>query len=247
MVAALEWLRGAATFVDLWQRSVVVSTATFGGYLVLSTAAKWLLVGRFTADDFPLWGARYLRFWIVQRILRANPLAVFVGSPLYNLYLRCLGARVGAGAVVLTRARPGVCGPAHDRRRHDRPQGHASQRLSGRRRAHPDRARSRSAPDVVVGEQVGARHRDRAGRPRPARARVVAADRAGGAGRRELARLARRPVRRRLPAGRAGTVRPACAGSSTGCGSWPTSWSCPSRSASPWSCSSSSASRCSRG
>ena len=30
--------------------------------------------------------------------VRANPLAVFVGSPLYNVYLRCLGARVGAGA-----------------------------------------------------------------------------------------------------------------------------------------------------
>ena len=108
MVAALEWLRRAATFVDLWQRSMVVTTATFGGYLVLSTAAKWLLVGRFTAEEFPLWGARHLRFWVVQRILRANPLAVFVGSPLYNLYLRCLGARVGAGAVVLTRAVP-VC------------------------------------------------------------------------------------------------------------------------------------------
>jgi non-ribosomal peptide synthetase-like protein len=108
MVVVLEWLRRAPTFVDLWQRSMVVSTATFGGYLVLSTAAKWLLVGRWTAGEFPLWGARYLRFWIVQRILRANPLAVFVGSPLYNLYLRCLGARVGGGAVVLTRAVP-VC------------------------------------------------------------------------------------------------------------------------------------------
>ena len=44
----------------------------------------------------------------MQRILRANPLAVFAGSPLYNMYLRCLGARIGAGAVVLTRAVP-VC------------------------------------------------------------------------------------------------------------------------------------------
>ena len=108
LVVALEWLRGAATFVDLWQRSMVISIATFGGYFVLSTAAKWLLVGRWKAQEFPLWGARYLRFWVVQRILRANPLAVFAGSPLYNLYLRCLGARVGAGAVVMTGAVP-VC------------------------------------------------------------------------------------------------------------------------------------------
>ncbi len=108
LVVALEWLRGAATFVDMWQRSMVISTATFGGYFVLSTAAKWLLVGRWKAQEFPLWGARYLRFWVVQRILQANPLAVFAGSPLYNLYLRCLGARVGARAVVMTGAVP-VC------------------------------------------------------------------------------------------------------------------------------------------
>jgi len=108
MVAALRWLWAAPTFVDMWQRSAVVSTAVFGGYLVLSTAAKWLLVGRWTAQEFPLWGGRYLRFWVVQRILRVNPLAVFVGSPLYNMYLRCLGARIGAGAVVRTRAIP-VC------------------------------------------------------------------------------------------------------------------------------------------
>jgi non-ribosomal peptide synthetase-like protein len=108
MVVVLEWLRGAASFVDMWQRSMAASTATFGGYFVLSTAAKWLLVGRWKAYEFPLWGGRYLRFWMMKAILRANPLAVFVGSPLYNLYLRCLGARVGAGAVVLTRSIP-VC------------------------------------------------------------------------------------------------------------------------------------------
>ena len=82
--------------------------ASFGGYLVLSTAAKWLLVGRWKAQEFPLWGGRYLGFWVMKAILRANPLAMFVGTPLYNVYLRCLGARVGAGAVVLTREIP-VC------------------------------------------------------------------------------------------------------------------------------------------
>jgi len=108
LVVALEWVRGGATFVGLWQRSMVISAVMFSGYFVLSTAAKWVLVGPWKAQEFPLWGARYLRFWVVQRILRANPLAVFAGSPLYNLYLRCLGARVGPGAVILTRAIP-VC------------------------------------------------------------------------------------------------------------------------------------------
>ena len=95
MVVALEWLRRAATFVDLWQRSMVVSTATFGGYLVLSTAAKWLLVGRWKAEEFPLWGARYLRFWVVQRILRAN--AVDVGGPGDGMDAPAVGAVAHAG------------------------------------------------------------------------------------------------------------------------------------------------------
>jgi hypothetical protein len=29
-------------------------------------------VGRWKAEEFPLWGGRYLRFWVVQRILRAR-------------------------------------------------------------------------------------------------------------------------------------------------------------------------------
>ena len=150
------------------------------------------------------------------------------------------------GAVVLTRAVP-VCtdlltiGPGADR-----PQGHPPQRLPRRRGAHPDRPdhdrRRRGGRRAF-----GARHRCGAGRRRPAGPRVVAAVRAGGPGRRELARLARRPAATSTtgwsrPRGAAG-----CAGSPTGCGSWPTSWSCPSRSASRWSCTSSSASRSSRG
>jgi hypothetical protein len=79
-VVAIERSRGAATFVDLWQRSMVITTATFGGYFVLSTAAKWLLVGRWKAQEFPL-GSAYLRFWSCSGSC-GQPLAVFVGSPL---------------------------------------------------------------------------------------------------------------------------------------------------------------------
>ena len=53
----------------------------------MSVAAKWLLVGRWKAEEFPLWGWRYLRFWLVRTVTRVNPLAVFVGSPLLLLAL----------------------------------------------------------------------------------------------------------------------------------------------------------------
>ena len=209
MVAALEWLRRAATFVDLWQRSMVVTTATFGGYLVLSTAAKWLLVGRWKAEEFPLWGGA-----LPALLGRAADPA---GQP----------ARRVRGVAALQRV-PAVPGrPRRCRRRRPHPRRSRCARTCSRSGPAPIvrkdthltgyravAGRIQTGPitigaDAVVGEQSRARHRCGAGRRRPAGPRVVAAVRAGGAGRRELARLARRPVRRRLPAGPARAVRPA--------------------------------------
>ncbi|GAA2828672.1 non-ribosomal peptide synthetase [Kitasatospora paracochleata] len=68
---------------------------------VVSVAAKWLLVGRFRAVEHPLWSGFVWRNeladtfvevlavpWLVGRVL---------GTPLLNLWLRSLGARVGRG------------------------------------------------------------------------------------------------------------------------------------------------------
>ena len=106
LVVSLQWLYAADGVGEVWRRAVLLS---IGGFLVLSTlpiVVKWLLIGRWTVQEFPLWGARYLRFWFVKLLLRANPMVFFAGSPLYNVYLRALGGRVGKGAVVLTRNLP---------------------------------------------------------------------------------------------------------------------------------------------
>ena len=50
----------------------------------------------------------YVRFWTVKTLIRANPMALFVGSPLYVLYLRLLGAKIGRGVVILSKHVP-VC------------------------------------------------------------------------------------------------------------------------------------------
>ncbi|NIB32989.1 hypothetical protein HBB16_16690 [Pseudonocardia sp. MCCB 268] len=52
-----------------------------------------------------------------------TPLALFAGTPLYLLYLRALGARVGRDVTVLSEARAGVHRPHQDRRRHGDPEG----------------------------------------------------------------------------------------------------------------------------
>ncbi|WHT17802.1 amino acid adenylation domain-containing protein [Crossiella sp. CA-258035] len=82
---------------------------TGGGFLALSLlpiAAKWVLVGRYRPGEFPLWGLGYLRFWVVKTLLRANPLVLFAGSPVYSLYLRLLGARIGRRVAVFSRNVP---------------------------------------------------------------------------------------------------------------------------------------------
>ncbi|MGH3672611.1 MAG: hypothetical protein ACRDSH_18580, partial [Pseudonocardiaceae bacterium] len=48
----------------------------------------------------------YLRFWTVKTLIRTNPLALFAGSPLYVLYLRALGARIGKGVSIFSRTVP---------------------------------------------------------------------------------------------------------------------------------------------
>jgi non-ribosomal peptide synthetase-like protein len=108
LATGLELMDTADGFVDRWLRAVAFTGASFVVLSVLPIGAKWLLVGRWTAREFPLWGAQYLRFWVVKVLLRANPMVVFVGSPLYNVYLRALGARIGKNVVILSRNVP-VC------------------------------------------------------------------------------------------------------------------------------------------
>ena len=64
--------------------------------------------GPVEADEFPVWGPAYLRFWTVKALLHANPMSLFTGNPLYVLYLRALGARIGKGVTILSPSVP-VC------------------------------------------------------------------------------------------------------------------------------------------
>ena len=71
--------------------------------------AKWVLIGRWKPRQIRIWSLGYVRFWIVRTLVRSNPLAILtVGSPLYVLYLRALGAKIGPGTVIFSRHVP-VC------------------------------------------------------------------------------------------------------------------------------------------
>src|ERR1700759_4200679 len=106
---AYEWISASKGYEDIYLRSVVFGGA---GFIVLCTIpilAKWVLIGRWKAQQIRIWSLGYFRFWVVKTLVRSNPLAfVAVGSPLYVWYLRALGAKVGRGTVIFSRHVP-VC------------------------------------------------------------------------------------------------------------------------------------------
>ncbi len=112
VLAAVEgyrWLLAEAAGIERVLRLVLFSAAAFLVVCAVPIAAKWLLIGRWRRRQIRLWSLEYVRFWIVKTLIRSNPAPyLFVGSPLYGLYLRALGAKVGPGAVILSRRIP-VC------------------------------------------------------------------------------------------------------------------------------------------
>lgn len=103
-VAAFRWIDASNSLLEIYLRSVASGMSIFVGTSALLILVKWLAVGRFTTGKIPIWRLSYVCFWIAQTSIRANPLNIFVGTPLYNVFLRLLGAKIGPGAVIFARA-----------------------------------------------------------------------------------------------------------------------------------------------
>ena len=128
------WISASPTLLDIYLRSVTFSSATFAGACLLSILAKWILIGRWKPRQIPVWSLAYVRFWLVKTLIRTNPLVRFAGTPLYSLYLRALGAKIGRGVAIFSADRPGLHRPAHHRVGHGHPQGLVVHRLPRRQR-----------------------------------------------------------------------------------------------------------------
>ncbi|HTK60965.1 MAG TPA: Pls/PosA family non-ribosomal peptide synthetase [Pseudonocardia sp.] len=102
------WVSDGVGMLDTARRSVVFALGGFVGACTLPILAKWILVGDWKTQQIRVWSLGYVRFWLVKILVRTNPLAFFVGSPLYTLYLRLLGAKIGRGVVILSPTVP-VC------------------------------------------------------------------------------------------------------------------------------------------
>jgi non-ribosomal peptide synthetase-like protein len=107
--AGFSWVLGAHGMLATYTRLVAFGSGTLFGLGVFPVVAKWLLIGRWKPRSIRVWSLGYFRFWLVKTVVVANPMArLFIGTPLYAMYLRALGARIGRGATILTQHIP-VC------------------------------------------------------------------------------------------------------------------------------------------
>jgi hypothetical protein len=64
-------------------------------------AVKWLVIGKYKAGRYPLWGSMYLRWWLVEQVINILGKGVFrddlpiIGSTLVRLYYEMMGATIG--------------------------------------------------------------------------------------------------------------------------------------------------------
>ncbi|MFD4246989.1 Pls/PosA family non-ribosomal peptide synthetase [Streptomyces sp. NPDC058525] len=107
-VLGYEWIAAGSGPAETYLRAVLFGAAAYVWLCVLPILAKWLLVGRWKPGRIRIWSLEYFRFWIVKTLVRSAPPVLFVGSPLYLVYLRALGAHIGRSVTVFSRNVP-VC------------------------------------------------------------------------------------------------------------------------------------------
>ncbi|CAO3592963.1 unnamed protein product [Absidia cylindrospora] len=82
--------------VQLVVALVIARTATAFIFPFVAIVVKWLVIGRYRAGRYPMWGQYYLRWWFVHQVCRIAGRGVFKMNPTwYCWYLRMMGAKVG--------------------------------------------------------------------------------------------------------------------------------------------------------
>lgn len=106
IVRAFDFMLASNSLGNMYVRAVALNAMLFFGYSALPLIAKWVFIGKWKADRFPIWGMKYYRFWVVKTLMQVNPILLFRYTPIFNFYLRLLGAKVGRNAVILSQGFP---------------------------------------------------------------------------------------------------------------------------------------------
>jgi non-ribosomal peptide synthetase-like protein len=103
-LAVLGALQALARIFGLWAAAlcgglVLLAAGAIAG--AIAVVAKWLVVGRITAGEFPLWSSFVWRNEVADTFVETVAAPWFAraasGTPVMNLWLRALGARIGRG------------------------------------------------------------------------------------------------------------------------------------------------------
>ena len=108
-IAGLQWFFPYLAYTRLADQTDRVTALLLSGLsfifipplaMVASILIKWLVIGRFRAGDYPLWGAYYFRWWFVRRFSEVIATPYLAGTPMIRGYYRLLGARIGKRAFI---------------------------------------------------------------------------------------------------------------------------------------------------
>ncbi len=102
---ALQWLAPYLTYTVLIEEDYDFLPAVLGSFaslivlypmmLTIPIVVKWVVIGRYRPGAYPLWGTYYFRWWFTTTIEAAVPVGYLTGTPLFNIYLRLMGAKIG--------------------------------------------------------------------------------------------------------------------------------------------------------
>jgi len=108
-IAGLQWFFPYLAYTLLAARMSRVDALLIAGSsfalippfaMLLAVAVKWLVIGRFRAGSYPLWGSYYFRWWLVRRATGVILTPYLAGTPFIRGYYRMLGAKIGRGAFI---------------------------------------------------------------------------------------------------------------------------------------------------
>ncbi|GAA3221183.1 Pls/PosA family non-ribosomal peptide synthetase [Dactylosporangium siamense] len=96
------WNNGRVSVEVLVQLMMAILVSYLGVRWVVPVLLARPVAAGIRPGRYRLWGPTYLRLWTLNLLLAIGPMAVISGSPLMALYLRLLGARVGARTTIAT-------------------------------------------------------------------------------------------------------------------------------------------------
>jgi non-ribosomal peptide synthetase-like protein len=109
---SLQWLGPYLAFTWMFDKGYPIDEALVGALaslfvvypvmLCAAVASKWLIIGRYKAGDYPLWGWYFFRWWFVKAITASIPIDYLAGTPLLSLFYRSMGAKIGKNVHLAT-------------------------------------------------------------------------------------------------------------------------------------------------